>query len=93
MAVVEKDVTSTEFFARPRTGVSDRTKRLKELMISKSFLGDKFKEKVFVDPEKARLYTESWKSTEGLPTVLRRAKAFEHILDNCTVVIQEGELI
>jgi len=93
LAVAQKDVTSTEFFARPRTGVSDRTKRLKERMISKSFLGDKFKEKIFVDPEKAHLYTESWKTTEGLPTVIRRAKAFEHILDNCAVLIQEDELI
>ncbi len=93
MAVVEQDVTSTEFFARRRTGINDRTKRLKDQLISKSFIGDKFKEPIFVDVEKARLYTESWKATEGLPTVLRRAKAFEHILDNCTIVIQEDELI
>lgn len=93
MTAVERDVTSTEFFAHTRTGVSDRTKRLKQRMISKSFIGDAFKEKVTVDPEKARLYTESWKSTEGLPTVIRRAKAFEHILDYCTVLIQEDELI
>ncbi|MEW6106918.1 MAG: pyruvate formate lyase family protein, partial [Bacillota bacterium] len=93
MAVVTEDVTSQEFFVRRRTGISERTARLKDRMISKSFLGDKFKEAVFVDPEKARYYTESWRTTEGLPTVIRRAKAFEHVLDNCTVLIQEDELI
>ncbi|HEY3314231.1 MAG TPA: pyruvate formate lyase family protein [Bacillota bacterium] len=93
MAVAKEDVVSTEFFARRRTGISSRTRRLKDSLISKSFMGDKFKEPVFIDPEKARLYTESWKTTEGLPTVLRRAKAFEHILDHCAVVILENELI
>lgn len=87
------DVTRPDFFAKTRTGISERTARLKSRMISKSFLGDKFKEPVFVDPEKARLYTESWKRTEGLPTVVRRARAFEHILDNCTVLIQEDEIV
>jgi benzylsuccinate synthase len=87
------DVTRPEFFGKTRTGINERTARLKSHMISKSFLGDKFKEPVFVDPEKARLYTESWKKTEGLPTVLRRALALEHILDNCTILIQEDELL
>lgn len=73
--------------------ITERTRKLREAYISKSFLTDKFKENVVVDVEKARYYTQSWKETEGLPTVLRRAKAFEKVLDNCTVLIKENELI
>ncbi|ATW25406.1 glycyl radical protein [Candidatus Formimonas warabiya] len=73
--------------------ISERTKKLRESYISKSFLSDKFKENVTVDVEKARYYTESWKETEGLPTVLRRARALENILEKCTVLIKEHELL
>ena len=31
-----------------------------------------------IEGARARLITESYKETEGLPLVLRRAKAFEH---------------
>ncbi len=43
--------------------------------------------------ERARLVTESYKMTEGEPTLLRRAKALSYILDNMTVFIHEDELI
>ena len=46
-----------------------------------------------IEGARARLITESYKETEGLPLVLRRAKAFEHILKNIPIVIREGELI
>jgi formate C-acetyltransferase len=38
--------------------------------------------------ERACLYTESWKETEGQPTVLRRAKALEKILSEMTIFIR-----
>lgn len=43
--------------------------------------------------ERARLYTESWKRTEGMPVVIRRAEALKHILENCQIVIQEDDLL
>lgn len=46
-----------------------------------------------IESERARLITESYKKTEALPINLRRAKAVEHILENMTIVIREGELI
>ena len=61
-----------------------RTKLLKERYL---------KEKLTICPERAIFYTESMKETEGQPIVIRRAKAFKHVLQNITSVIGEGELI
>ena len=38
--------------------------------------------------ERARLYTESWKETEGQPTVIRRAKALDKILGGMSIFIR-----
>ena len=46
-----------------------------------------------IESARARLITESYKSTEGLPIILRRAKAFEHILRHLPIIIREEELI
>ncbi|WP_318708814.1 glycyl radical protein [Candidatus Acetatifactor stercoripullorum] len=46
-----------------------------------------------IESARARLVTESYKSTEGLPIILRRAKAFEHILRHLPIIIREEELI
>ena len=43
--------------------------------------------------EKGRLLTESFKSTEREPEVLRNAKALAHVLDNITIFIEDDELI
>ncbi len=43
--------------------------------------------------ERALLYTESHQKTEGEHTLLRRAKATAHILDNVAISIRENELI
>lgn len=46
-----------------------------------------------IESARARLITESYKETEALPVIMRRAKAFEHILDNIPIIIRENELI
>lgn len=46
-----------------------------------------------IEPERAVLLTESYKQTEGEPIIMRRAKAFEHILANIPIIIRENELI
>lgn len=43
--------------------------------------------------ERALLYTESYKKTEGESVIIRRAKATAYILDNVQISIREGELI
>ncbi len=43
--------------------------------------------------EKARLIMESYRQTEGLPQIVRRAKATAHYLDHKTIFIEDGELI
>ena len=46
-----------------------------------------------IEADRAILLTESYKSTEGQPIVLRRAKAFAHILENLPITIRPYELI
>lgn len=46
-----------------------------------------------VCPERTRLITESYKATEGEHPYIRRAKALQHILENKTIYIREGELL
>ena len=46
-----------------------------------------------IESARAVLLTESYRQTEGEPMILRRAKAFEHILKNIPIIIREEELI
>ena len=46
-----------------------------------------------IESARARLITESYKQTENEPIIIRRAKAFEHILENIPIVIRDLELI
>jgi len=75
-----------EFVTDPKLKrpITERTKQLREGLLA-------------VTPklcaERARLYTESWKETEGEPLVIRRAKAFDKVLSEMTIFIRPGELI
>lgn len=46
-----------------------------------------------IESARAVLITESYRQTQGEPVVLRRAKAFAHILDNIPIIIRNEELI
>lgn len=46
-----------------------------------------------IESARAVLLTESYQATEGEPIVMRRAKAFAHILDNIPIIIRDGELV
>ncbi len=46
-----------------------------------------------IEADRAVLLTESYKETEGEPIIIRRAKAFAHILEKLPIVIREDELI
>ena len=66
--------------------------------IAKSGRIDRLKEDLFrkmpeIESARARLLTESYKQTENEPIIMRRAKAFYHILEGLPIVIREGELV
>ncbi len=46
-----------------------------------------------IESARAKLITESYKATEDRPIIMRRALAFEHILDNIPIRIREDELV
>ncbi len=58
----------------------------------------KLREELFADipeicPERAVIFTEAMKKSEGAPIVKRRAQAFYEVLDKMTIYTREGELI
>ncbi|MBQ9757771.1 MAG: glycyl radical protein [Clostridia bacterium] len=66
--------------------------------IAKSPRIEKLKDNLFakkpeVEVERAVLLTESYKNTEGMPMITRRAKAFRNILENLPITIREHELV
>ncbi|ABC21704.1 glycyl radical protein [Rhodospirillum rubrum] len=67
-------------FSKP----TDRVMRLKNEILNA---------KPYVESERAVLVTEAYKETEGLPAILRRAKAAEKIFNNLPVTIRNDELI
>ena len=46
-----------------------------------------------IESARAVLITESYKQTENEPMIIRRAKAFQHILENIPITIRDLELI
>lgn len=64
-----------------------KTERITKLV------NDLYKKMPEIESARAELITESYKETEGLPIIKRRAKAFEHILRNIPIIIREDELI
>ncbi len=46
-----------------------------------------------IESARAVLITESYRQTESEPMIIRRAKAFEHILENIPIIIRDMELI
>ncbi len=46
-----------------------------------------------IESARGILVTESYRSTEDLPIILRRSAAFAHILRNIPIVIRDGELV
>ncbi len=66
--------------------------------ISKSPRIDILKKALFatkprIEADRAVLLTESYKATENLPIIERRARAFSHILHNLPITIRDNELV
>ena len=65
----------------------EKTERIPKLI---AHLFEKMPE---IEADRAVLLTESYKQTENLPIILRRAKAFQHILEKLPITIRPLELI
>ncbi len=46
-----------------------------------------------IESARARLITESYRTTEQEPVIIRRAKAFVHVLEHIPIIIREDELV
>ena len=46
-----------------------------------------------IESARARLITESYRTTEQEPVIIRRAKAFVHVLEHIPIIIWEDELV
>lgn len=65
----------------------EKTERIPKLI---AHLFEKMPE---IEADRAVLLTESYKQTENLPIILRRAKAFQHILEKLPITIRPLELV
>ena len=55
-----------------------------------AFLNDRMRKVIpTICIERAKLVTESYKKTEGLPYIIRRAQALKDMLENMTIFIDE----
>lgn len=66
---------------------SPKTDRISRL------IGNMFAKMPEIESARAVLITESYKQTENLPMVTRRALAFKHILEGLPIIIRDDELI
>lgn len=67
-------------FSKP----TDRIMRLKQMIVDAV---------PYVESDRAMLVTQSYKETEDLPMVMRRAKTLEKLMENLPVTIRNDELI
>ncbi|MDI7258901.1 MAG: glycyl radical protein [Thermodesulfobacteriota bacterium] len=68
----------------PGITLPERAKKLKERYLTAT---------PQVCAERAHLFTQYWRQSEGEPIYIRRAKAFRHVLERMSVCICEHELI
>ena len=77
-------VTETTMIAKGFTKPTARVEQLKKVIVEAMPV---------VEAERAVLVTESYKETEHLSPILRRAKTIENLLNNMHVTIRDNELI
>ena len=64
--------------------LTDRTQRIKDSLFDRPRR---------ISLERGLLYMESYRQTEGEPAIIRRAKAFRHLLENHKIVIDDYDLL
>ena len=73
--------------------LSERIKSFQKNHIPKHFKSQGYVKGVYLSIERSRYFTESWKTTDGEPLSLRKAKAIANYFKNCTLFIRPEELI
>ncbi|AGL00214.1 glycyl radical protein [Desulfoscipio gibsoniae] len=90
----EENIPEEELHQNLARPITERTKRLKSRCRWKHATAGEFvDEGVRAGIERMRLITEAHKQSEGKPQVIRRALGLANILNKCTVILQEDELI
>ena len=77
-------VAEIKLTTKKRSPSTPRTQRLKQAYLT---------QKPVICAERSVLFTQSYKETEALPPVLRQAMAFDKVLSEMPIWIQDGELI
>ena len=86
MTKTDARVTMTTEEQKRHRPSTERTRKLKANYM-------RMREKPCICAERSVLVTESYKTTEALPPVLRQAKAFENVLNQMPIWIQDDELL
>ena len=73
--------------------LSDRIKAFRDNHVPKHFKSMEYVKGVFLSIERSRYFTESWKTTEGEPLTIRKAKAIANYFKKCSIFIRPEELI
>ena len=68
---------------------SKRLDYLRKAIWKKGRKGGMYEPGIKIDLERPLLFTEAWKKNENDPIMMRRAKAFAHVLDNITIFITD----
>ncbi|MDY6854678.1 MAG: pyruvate formate lyase family protein [Thermodesulfobacteriota bacterium] len=68
---------------------SKRLGYLRKAVWKKGRKGGMYEPGIKIDLERPALFTESWKENEGDPIIMKRAKAFAHVLDNIPIFITD----
>ena len=73
--------------------LSERIKSFQKNHIVKHFKSQGYVKGVYLSIERSRYFTESWKTTEGEPLSLRKAKSIANYFKKSTIFIRPEELI
>ncbi|MFN8626896.1 MAG: pyruvate formate lyase family protein [Candidatus Binatia bacterium] len=84
-------VTPEEAASRRTIKAVHATKRGQHFEEGSFWDGQLYRPGVKLDLARGRLYTESFKTTEGQPWVVRRAKALAHYLEHCPLYLPPGQ--
>ncbi|MBF0443569.1 MAG: hypothetical protein HQK54_16810, partial [Oligoflexales bacterium] len=74
-------------------GLTARTRKLRESLISKACYQGKYADGIFVDVSRAKLYMDSHRENSGAEPAVIRAKILKHVLSNISIDILCDELI
>lgn len=76
------------FILKDHSPEEERIQKLRD-EITNGFNGKSGK----ISIERARLFTESYKKTDGEPAIIRRAKAAKNVLENISIPVPDGQLL